>query len=102
MGGGAPSVRAGKLFLNPLVFFCTAACNGPNDSFTIDLHPDVGEGAGPATGSTGAGLFFMLQAGVAASKPDAAPHPTPSAVRVGRSVHRIGLVRKRRCGRGSG
>ena len=33
--------------LNRPVLFCSAACIPANDSFTMDLHPDVGEGAGP-------------------------------------------------------
>ena len=33
--------------LNRAVFFCSAACIPANDSFTMVLHPDVGEGAGP-------------------------------------------------------
>src|SRR5687768_15629361 len=37
--------------LNYRVLFCTAACKGNNGSFTIGSHPDVGEGAKPATGS---------------------------------------------------
>jgi hypothetical protein len=39
-----PEARA---ILNCSVLFCSAACIPANDSFTMDLHPDVGEGAGP-------------------------------------------------------
>jgi hypothetical protein len=45
--------------MNRQVLFCSAACKGDNGSFTIAPHPDVGEGAKPATGSTGSGLFYF-------------------------------------------
>jgi hypothetical protein len=40
-------MKAEANFLNHSVLFCTAACIGDNDSFTMAPHPDVGEGAGP-------------------------------------------------------
>lgn len=46
--------------LNPWVLFCTAACNGRHPSRTMEPHPDVGEGAKPATGPATAGFFVGL------------------------------------------
>lgn len=45
-------------FLTPAVQLCTAACISTYVSFTIDPHPDVGEGAGPPTGFDRGGLFI--------------------------------------------
>lgn len=60
---GRFSPRPLQAFLNPSVLFCTAACNPSNNSFTIEPHPDVGEGAGPLPVSTVAGFFYCVAAG---------------------------------------
>src|SRR3546814_15365628 len=45
-------------FLNRLVLFCTAACKGTNDSFTINPHPTWGREQKPGTVSP-LRAFFM-------------------------------------------
>jgi len=43
---GLSSLARGS-FQHQAVLFCSAACKGTNESFTVDPHPDVGEGASP-------------------------------------------------------
>jgi len=52
----SPTSRRDKI-LKKSGSLCGAACIWNNNSFTMNPHPDVGEGSRPATGSTGAGFF---------------------------------------------
>jgi hypothetical protein len=54
--------RTAPHILNRPVFFCSAACIPANDSFTMALHPDVGEGAGPQPVRPGR-AFYLREVG---------------------------------------
>src|SRR5690606_32453165 len=66
------------------VLFCTAACNRCNDSFTIDPHPDVGEGAGPQPVRPGRAFYLPVAKGASRSAVTATwPARSPDCVRCG-------------------